>query len=247
MHYCYAAVVGQRTLLRQREEFCQRIAVHQDTAVAATSTFHTPCPTQHVAVPTFEDQCLYLRADIHTRLWTDKVSPGYPQGALVLPHRKGRLVPHHDCGFHQGLTPSVHFDFHRSLSASLHFRVDCWTFLPANAAPPLWTPRKAPQARNSWRSPRPHTKRDFNFRLCLSTLLHVGVECWVLTAPGGEGVELKGQDPWDFDTWEVWFFVWRHQRYLCRHLVHPGRRMSEFYLKYFGTRYIHGFRSGSSH
>ena len=81
-------------LLRQPEKLCWRVTVHQETAVAATLTFHMTHPMQHDAVPALEGQQSSLRVDIHTRPGPDKVSPGDPQGALLASQtRTSRIAP----------------------------------------------------------------------------------------------------------------------------------------------------------
>ena len=39
------------TSLPQLKEFCCRVSVHQETAIAETSPFHTTCPTRHAVLP----------------------------------------------------------------------------------------------------------------------------------------------------------------------------------------------------
>ena len=45
MQYFYAAVLGPRTIVAPTEEFCHRVRVHQETALAATLPLHKERPT----------------------------------------------------------------------------------------------------------------------------------------------------------------------------------------------------------
>ena len=64
--------------------------------------------------------------------------------------------------------------------------------------------------------------------MCLLLDLRVGVNCWFIDAPVGEGVDLTRQDPWYFKIWEVCVVVWKRRINICWHMVHPERRTLEY-------------------
>ena len=82
--YAPPSWVSAISLFRQ-EEFCWGVSVHQETSVAATSTFHTTRPTLNASVPALKGQRSSVQVEIHMR-------PGPYKGVTQRPTRIAHLT-----------------------------------------------------------------------------------------------------------------------------------------------------------